>query len=490
MPIVNFGRTISNELQAAASREWLVTNGIGGYASGTLAGLLTRRYHGLLVAALEPPLGRTLLVAKMDETASYAGRFYPLYANRWADGSIDPQGYQHIENFRLEGTTPVWVYGIADALLEKRIWMQPGANTTYVRYHVLRGSASLKLECKVLVNFRDFHGTTQGGWDMEIESAPNGLRLEAFEGALPFFVLSEDGEFEPHHTWNQGFALSVEQYRGFDGVEDHLDAAHWSLDFSPGETATLVCSIDEAPNLDGFSAYAERRLHEGGVLARCRLAFRGEPSERVALEGAALPAHAVQFEEQLALAADQFVVRRSLPKGAWAEAGHSIIAGYPWFGDWGRDTMISLPGLTLATGRPEVARSILRTFARYVDQGMLPNRFPDDGEAPEYNTVDATLWYFEAIRAYHAATGDDDLLRELFPTLEEIVDWHRRGTRYQIHVDPADGLLYAGEPGVQLTWMDAKVDDWVVTPRIGKPVEINALWYNASEHHGGLRRKF
>jgi predicted glycogen debranching enzyme len=159
--------------------------------------------------------------------------------------------------------------------------------------------------------------------------------------------------------------------------------------------------------------------------------------------------------------------------------GRSVIAGYHWFSDWGRDTMIALPGLTLATGRPQIAESILRTFARYVDRGMLPNRFPDAGEAPEYNTVDATLWYFEAIRAYHALTADDQLLRELFPVLKEIIYWHRHGTRYRVHVDPADGLLYAGEPGVQLTWMDAKVGDWVVTPRTGKPVEINALWYNA-----------
>jgi predicted glycogen debranching enzyme len=180
----------------------------------------------------------------------------------------------------------------------------------------------------------------------------------------------------------------------------------------------------------------------------------------------------------LSLRADQFIVSRPTPDDP---GGKSIIAGYPWFGDWGRDTMISLPGLTLATGRPDVARSILRTFARFVDRGMLPNRFPDEGETPRvaYNTVDATLWYFEAIRAYHAATGDDDLVRELFPVLQDIIDWHQRGTRYNIHVDPNDGLLYAGEAGVQLTWMDAKVGDWVVTPRIGKPVEINALWYNA-----------
>ena len=185
---------------------------------------------------------------------------------------------------------------------------------------------------------------------------------------------------------------------------------------------------------------------------------------------------APQAIEQLVLAADQFVVRRSLPGDA---EGRSIIAGYPWFGDWGRDTMISLPGLTLATGRPEVGARILHTFAHYVDQGMLPNRFPDEDEAPEYNTVDATLWYFEALRAYLAATSDEMLVNDLYPVLRDIVDWHQRGTRYGIQLDPEDGLLYAGQEGVQLTWMDAKVDGWVVTPRMGKAVEVNALWYNA-----------
>jgi predicted glycogen debranching enzyme len=186
------------------------------------------------------------------------------------------------------------------------------------------------------------------------------------------------------------------------------------------------------------------------------------------------------------LAADQFIVSRSSPD---EPSGKTIIAGYPWFSDWGRDTMISLPGLTLATGRPEIARSILRTFARHVDQGMIPNRFPDQGEVPEYNTVDATLWYFEAVRAYYGITEDNDLIQELFPVLADIIDWHCRGTRYNIHLDPADGLLYAGEPGVQLTWMDAKVGDWVVTPRIGKPVEVNALWYNALRTMAKLARR-
>jgi predicted glycogen debranching enzyme len=218
------------------------------------------------------------------------------------------------------------------------------------------------------------------------------------------------------------------------------------------------------PGLNGNAALESRRNHEQNIM---KLWHNNQPDSS---------GGAPEWINQLVLAADQFIVSRSLQK---EPEGKTIIAGYHWFGDWGRDTMISLPGLTISTGRPEIARSILLTFARHVDRGMLPNRFPDSGEAPEYNTVDATLWYFEAVRAYYDATGDDDLLKELLPVLIEIINWHTRGTRYNIHIDSSDGLLYAGEKGVQLTWMDAKIGDWVVTPRIGKPVEVNALWYNA-----------
>lgn len=467
--MIDFGREICGDLNAAERREWLVTNGIGGYASGTVAGLATRRYHGLLVAALQPPLGRTLLLSKLDETAAYLGRSYPLAANRWASGAVTPAGYGHNERFRLEGTTPVWSFACADALLEKRVWMQPGANTTYIRYDLRRASAPLALSIKALVNYRDYHALTRAGdWQMDIQPVAHGLRVTAFAGATPLYLLSEDAAARPEHQWYRDYFLSQEAYRGLDTLDDALDAGEFTARLEPGASLTLVASVEPAPNLDGREAYRLRQDYEQSLLQRADLP--GAPP----------------WIAQLVLAADQFIVRRPTPDDA---EGRSVIAGYPWFGDWGRDTMISLPGLTLTTGRREVAASILRTFARYVDRGMLPNRFPDAGETPEYNTVDATLWYFEAIRAYHAATGDDDLLRQLYPALAEIIAWHQRGTRYHIHADEADGLLYAGEPGVQLTWMDAKVGDWVVTPRIGKPVEINALWYNALRSMADFARR-
>ena len=462
---IDFGREICGELPAAEQREWLVTNGIGGFASGTVAGLLTRRYHGLLVAALKPPLGRNLLVTKFEEIVEYDGRSYPLSTNRWADGTVDPQGFHDIERFRLEGTTPVWTFALADAQLEKRIWMQPDANTTYVQYRLVRAGRPVKLEAKILVNYRNYHASTHAGdWRMQVDAVDRGLRVVAFQDATPLYLLSASAIAEPAHEWYRNFDLAMERSRGLDDHEDHLHAGTFRATLQERASITLVCSTDPQAELDGVKACETRLAHERGLLSR----WSGT--------NPTLVKEAPDWVRQLVLAADQFIVRRPLTD---APDAHSVIAGYPWFGDWGRDTMIALSGLTLATGRADLARNILRTFARFTDRGMVPNFFPDSNETPEYNTVDATLWYVEAVRQYFAATGDLEFLRELFPGLVSIIEWHIRGTRYNIHTDPEDGLLYAGEPGVQLTWMDAKVGDEAVTPRIGKPIEVNALWLNA-----------
>jgi predicted glycogen debranching enzyme len=259
------------------------------------------------------------------------------------------------------------------------------------------------------------------------------------------------------HYLHKDLYLSAEAERGLKEYNTDLLAGVFHGLLRPGETLSIVASTEAKPDLHERRAYPNRYRYEKELLSK------GPQTDDKSIQ-------------QLVLSADQFVVERPLAKGA---EGHSIIAGYPWFSDWGRDTMIALPGLTLETGRPELAAKILSTFAQFVDQGMLPNRFVDTDEKPEYNTVDATLWYFQAVGAYYAYTRDNDLLRTLFPTLQDIIEWHIRGTRHNIHIDPADHLLYAGEPGTQLTWMDAKCNDWVVTPRIGKPIEINALWCNA-----------
>ena len=471
---VRFGREICGDLPAAEAREWLVTNGIGGFASGTIATAMTRRYHGLLIAALQPPAGRTHLVAALDETAQYAGASYPLATHRWASGTVDPRGFVFLESFRLDGTTPVWTYALADALLEKRVWMAHGANTTYIHYTLARASASLDLELKALVNYRDFHSSTHAGnWRMKISPVENGVMILPFDDAAPFYLRSAQASCEPRHEWYRDCFLPLEKERGLDDREDHLFAALFRATLNLGESLTIVATTEASPLPDGESSLAQRHQHEAALL------------NSWSAQNAKSAPRAPAWLRQLVLAADQFIVKRSLPD---APDGHSIIAGYHWFCDWGRDTMISLPGLALVTGRSAIAREILLAFARYVDAGMLPNNFPDAGGRPQYNSVDAALWYFEAVRQYVAATQDFETLQKLFPVLSNILDAYLAGTRYNIHVDPSDGLLYAGGPGVQLTWMDAKVGDWVVTPRTGKPVEVNALWINALETMGAFAR--
>jgi predicted glycogen debranching enzyme len=463
---VDFGREICGDLPAAESPEWLVTNGIGGYAFGTIAGHQTRCYHGLLVAALQPPLGRTLLVAKLDETARYASEEFELFTNRWADGTVAPEGYRNIERFHLEGTTPVWTFALADALLEKRIFMQSGSNTTYVLYRLVRASSPVELSIKVLADHGEEHCVTVDRTrPMDVTQVERGLQVVAFEGATPFYVLSDLATALPAKDWYRDFDLAAERERGLPDRTDHFFAGELRATIAPGGSLTIVASTAATPSLNGETAFAKRQSESGALLDRFFAANIGT---------ARAPSPAVQ---QLVLAADQFIAARPIDGAVDAK---TILAGYPWFNDWGRDTMIALPGLCLATGRPWLARNILRTFSRFVSEGMLPNQFPRAGEAPVYNTVDATLWYFEALRQYFEATSDIGLLHELYPVLDGIFDAHVRGTRYHIHVDPTDGLLYAGEAGVQLTWMDAKVGDRVVTPRIGKPVEVNALWLNAA----------
>ena len=466
--VIDFGREICGNLAAAEAREWLVTNGIGGFACGTVAGTLTRRYHGLLVAALPPPWHRTLLVSKIDEVVEYDGQRYPLGANRWADGTIEPQGFVHIEGFRLEGTTPVWTFACADALLEKRIWMQHGASTTYLQYTVVRASRPVRLLAKVLVNWRGYHFLMHAPETfIDVQSTGEGLRVHALPEAPPFYLRSAEATFELAHTWYQNYELAAEKLRGLDHQEDHLHAGTFQAELKLGDSTTIVLSVDPKACKSGTKAREARIEVEHALLQR---ATRAHP----------VLTKSPDWIKQLILAADNFVISRAF---ADYPESSSIIAGYPWFGEWGRDTMIALPGLLLATGRAELAANVLRAYAGFVNKGMLPNRIPGAGEAAEYNTVDAALWFFEAARQYYAATRDLSLIRGIFPALAQIIDAYTQGTRYNIHVDPSDGLLYAGEPGVQLTWMDSKIGDWVVTPRVGKPVEVNALWLNALATH-------
>lgn len=439
-------------------REWLVTNGIGGFAAGTVAGLNTRRYHGLLLAAMRPPVERTLLVARLDVSVRYGDVETSLATNEYADGTIHPHGYRHLQDFRMDGQTAVWSWLVRDALIEQRVWMAHLKNTTYVSFALIRGTGAVELSLGPMCAHRDYHSQHRGYVDVTSVPVGAGFEVTTWPGARPLRVLLEGAEYELATEWHWSHKHRAESARGLDDVEDLFRPALIRMRLEPGSSASVIFSAEAAamPPAAAAASAAE---------------------ERARLAQLPLPDTAPAWIRQLHIAADQFLVERR--DAAGHDGGQSVIAGYPWFSDWGRDTMIALPGLTLTTRRFDVAASILRTFARYVSEGMIPNRFPDAGETPEYNTVDATLWFFIAAAKYFNSQSDRSLLEELYPVLRDIVAAHVRGTRYGIRVDPADGLLRSGEPGVQLTWMDAKVGDWVVTPRIGKCVEVNALWINA-----------
>lgn len=451
--MIELGPEICQDLAQAETREWLETNGIGGYASSTIIGMKTRRYHGLLVAATNPPTGRMVLLSKLEETLVIGDQRYELGCNRYP-GVVHPKGYQYLQRFRLE-PFPVWTYAAGDAVIEKTICMIHGENTVVVRYE-LNGAAAageISLEVAPLIAFRDYHSLTHenaaiNAWTLH---TPYSHYITAYDGVPGMYLQTGDGEWLSTNEWYRRFQYSAEQERGLGFEEDLFNPCVIRFSLTPAQTVYIIAGLEHHA-YEEAAPLMEREADRRATIVPA--AAQGDP-----------------FVAKLYRAADQFIVSRGEQK--------TVIAGYHWFTDWGRDTMIALPGLTLSTGRFEFARSILLEFAKYVDQGMLPNRFPDKGEEPEYNTVDATLWYFEAIRAYVETSGNKDLVRDgLYEVLADIIEWHLRGTRYNIKVD-SDGLLSSGANGVQLTWMDAKVGDWVVTPRRGKPVEIQALWYNA-----------
>jgi predicted glycogen debranching enzyme len=454
--MIQFERETWSDLEAALRREWLETNGLGGFASSTIVGLNTRRYHGLLVAATKPPAGRLVLLSKLEETLWIDGRRFDLSANRYP-GVIHPQGFHYLKQFRLD-PFPVFTYEVEDIEMEKSVFMIHGENSAVIHYEVRKNTRpevpkDLRLEIRPLIAFRDYHGTTHenDAINSAVQERSGSATVTPYQ-RLPSLHLAHNAiELRKTGDWYRNFEYDAERERGLDFSEDLFNPFVLSFDLRLRRQASIIASTEQR---DVTHAVEYRRAE----ITRRRKALVASPIED-------------SFAHSLAAASDQYLVSRGDEK--------TVIAGYHWFGDWGRDTMIALPGLTLLTGRYDVARSILRTFAKHVDQGMLPNRFPDAGETPEYNTVDAALWFFEAARAYLAYTSDLEFVRdELYPVFADIISWHARGTRYGIKAD-SSGLLASGELGVQLTWMDAKVGDWVVTPRRGKPVEIQALWYNA-----------
>ncbi len=461
MPIF-FDKTITQNFDEAIRREWLETNGLGGWASATIAGAHTRRYHGLLVAATHPPVGRMVLLSKLDETIAINGQRFELGCSRYP-GAIHPRGFEHLVSFEKD-LFPVFEYEAGGVRLRKTIAAVNGENTTLILYEVLQAPAALAFELRPFIAYRDYHSLAHANEAIrrEAQFESGVFHTQPYDGMPELFIAIPNSSFAAQSDWYRNFEYRLEQDRGLDFHEDLFTQGLFKLQLETGDRLGIIVSTNDPTGRDAYQLFATEKRRREKLLQSL--------------------SNQDEFSRILALAADQFVVKRG-------EDLRTIIAGYHWFSDWGRDTMISLPGICLVTGRFEDAKKILRAFAQSVSQGMLPNRFPDAGEQPEYNTVDATLWFFVAIFKYLQATtkrpatnglaSDEAFVREeLLPVLRDIIHWHDRGTRYNIHVDN-DGLLYAGEPGVQLTWMDVKIGDWVVTPRQGKAVEINALWYNA-----------
>jgi len=453
-------------------REWLVTNGLGGYASGTLAGMPSRKYHGLFVPNLAAPKGRHILISRCDEFVTVGNSRIHLGGAEFAHDRTVGESHQYLKEFRLDHRVAIWVFKIGDGLIEKAIFMPHNQNTVCVRYRLLAGDP-VELHVRPYTSFRRHDeqpeheltttftlNVTKNRHEIHRSDSPIVLRFGMQPGPAAF-VTEERSELE--------FFYRIDFDRGDPHLESAYSPGYFLARIDQAHPAIFVASTQswETLEFDGNAVLEAELRRLDGLLAL---------SPRIAND---------PFAEQLAMAADQFIVLPGsrLEETVMAQAEGSelrtVIAGYHWFGDWGRDTMISLEGLTLSTGRYREAGAILRTFSNYVRDGLLPNLFPEGERQALYHTVDATFWYFHAISRYVETTGDRTIITQLFPVLESIIEHHLQGTHYNIHVDASDGLVAAAAEGYQLTWMDAKVDGWVVTPRRGKPVEIQALWYNA-----------
>lgn len=460
-----------DDVSSWLDKEWLVTNGTGGYASGSLLGIATRRYHGLFIPDV-PGRGRIVMVPRLDETVEQGGERLLLAGAEYADGAIDGDGLRCLEDFRREYQTPVWTFNVRGSILEKRVVAPHGQNTVYVHYR-LRGGPPVGLRLRPFLTCRSHDAPLP---DRSTSPCPLTIVDRRYEIVLPdglpalkWCLRPQRGLFVADALVSARVSYRVDRDRGSDHVEDLFSPGYFSTDLRAGESIAILFSVEPWDRLDADVSEifeAERRRQEQLLLLSPELS----PDD---------------YARQLRLAADQFIVmpgarpQEQVLAHASGDEARTVIAGYHWFGDWGRDTMIGLEGLTLCTGRHQEAKAILRTFARHVKDGLIPNLFPEGAREGLYHTADATLWYFHALDRYLCATDDRDTLMMLYPVLKDVVRRHREGTHFNIMVDPGDGLLRAGAPGYQLTWMDAKVDDWVVTPRRGKPVEIQALWYNA-----------
>ncbi len=461
-----FDSSVTKDYDLGRAREWLVTNGLGSYASSTVIGLNTRAYHGLLVAALEPPVRRTMLLSKLEEEVDIGGRKYLLAVNRYP-GTIYPQGYLHLEQFRFE-RYPVFTYKLGNTIIEKSVFMPYEENSTIVTYKIIDTDSTLKLTIFPIVNYRDYHSRTreEPGWSFSQTLNPKGVEIKPFAGAMSIYLQSDIAGYLSTGSWYKNFIYEVEAERGLADREDQYNPGYFVARMDRGSQISIMATLSKR---DTFSPEGLRYRE----MARLRTILQKLPQTD-------------PFFISLANAADTFIVRRKSTKAK------SIVAGYHWFIDWGRDSMISLPGITLVTKREEEGKEIIRTFLAYLSDGLIPNVFPEiasPDEKPAYNAMDAPLWLINACYEMYADTGSLDFIKEVYPKLKEIIESFIGGTRHGIVMD-SDGLIRGGDGSIALTWMDAKVDGIPVTPRNGKPVEISALWYNALRSMNFFAKQF
>lgn len=450
---LNIAAFDAGSIAAADEREWLITNGLGSFASGSISGANTRRYHGLLTAALEPPTRRTVVLSRIEEHVNGEN----LATSVWGPEVVSPKGFEKVMAFSAT-PVPTWAYDCGDAILIKQILMSPGAQQVIIGYSMVgksKDSKPIAMDLHFLVNNRDMNAETKGhhNWRFLQESGAKRVKIRANEQAPELTIAYPRGAWREEPDWYWGYWWPREAERGLSDREDLHHAGVLGFDLADGESVAIVASLESivvVPLLE--DAVREVADHQ-----------------ELLLEQAGSPVHAVA--RKLVLAADNFVAWRN------STESHTLIAGYHWFSDWGRDAMISLPGLTLATGRPDVSRGVFNTFRKNMSQGLLPNSFPEGGGEPSYNSADATLWWAWALKEYLDWTGDVEFVKTMLPDLEEVVEWFQRGTHHGIRVDE-DGLVVADCEGVALTWMDAVHEGKAVTPRRGKPVELSALWYN------------
>lgn len=440
------------ELRPHIQQEWLVTNGIGGFASGTVVGCNARRYHGLLCAALLPPVGRVMMLNRLGEILKVRGRAaaYELSINQFGD-KFHPRGDRYLRRFDLEMEMARWEYEIEGIHISKEVLMPWRKNVTGIRYTIDPGKLEVEFTVLPFVRLMDFHSLRHEKSDFTESHGPR--KCSVGLGRNTVTITADAGAYEPEPDWWYGQTYYMETERGMDDREDLYKPGKFTFTTDKRASITFWAGAEPMGEFNWETEIARRR-------------------DVVKIDSTASPTI-----RRLLHAANDFLAARQTPDG---QPGYTVVAGYPWFADWGRDTMISLPGLLLYPRRFEEARQVLSVFAKYISEGMIPNRFDDYTNQPSYNTVDASLWFIHAAFEYLRLSGDSETFEKIFrPACHAIIKGYTQGTRYNIGVDPADGLVRQGDANTQLTWMDAKWNGICFTPRQGKPVEINALWYHA-----------